>query len=235
MPLVEIGLTDRPPELPLYSIRSVLKKLGKTALFVKDSPGFVVNRLLAAYLTESLLLLEEGCEIEAIDHCYKSQFGFPLGPFELMDKIGLDVCVQSIACLTEAGLNFKTPAWTQRLTEVLGQGVKSGTGFYIYSNKKAVLNEKTKELRQSDQKTALSEERIIQRGIFRMINEGKKLLKDQVVPSEGDIDLALILGMGFPPFRGGPMRYAESLNLSQVKKHLEEFSSQYGQRFRPNF
>lgn len=234
-PLVEIGLTDEQKELSLYSVRSVLKKLGKIPLFVKDSPGFIVNRLLVTYLTESLLLYEEGCEIEAIDHCYKAQFGLPLGPFELMDQIGLDICIQSIAYLKGTGLNLKTPQWTQQLTEVLGQGVKSGTGFYIYNNKKAFLNEKTRELKQSDQKAALSDEKIIQRGVFRMINEGKKLLKDQVVQSEEDIDLALILGMGFPPFRGGPMRYAENLNLSQVKKRLEEFSGQYGQRFKPHF
>ena len=203
IPLVEIGLTDEQKELPLYSVRSVLKKLGRISLFVKDSPGFIVNRLLVTYLTESLLLFEEGCEIEAIDHCYKAQFGLPSGPFELMDQTGLDICVQSIAYLKEAGLSFKTPQWTQQLTEVLGQGIKSGAGFYIYNNKKASLNEQTRGLKQSGQKSILSDEKIIQRGIFRMINEGKKLLKDQAAQSEEDIDLALILGMGFPPFRGG--------------------------------
>jgi len=235
IPLVEIGLTDGQQELSLYSVGSVLKKLGKTPLFVKDSPGFVVNRLLVTYLTESLLLFEEGCEIETIDHCYKAQFGLPLGPFELMDQIGLDICVQSISYLKEVGLNLKTPQWTPQLTEVLGKGAKSGSGFYIYNNRKASLNEKTRELKQSDQKAVLSDEKIIQRGVFRMINEGKRLLKDQVAQSEEDIDMALILGMGFPPFLGGPMKYAKSLNLSQVKKQMEEFSSQYGQRFKPHF
>ena len=234
IPLVEISLIDKQQELPLYSISSVLKKLGKIPLFVKDSPGFIVNRLLVTYLTESLLLFEEGCGIENMDHCYR-QFGLPLGPFELMDKIGMDICIQSIAYLKEAGLNLKTPQWTQQLTEILSHGEKSGSGFYIYNNKKISLNEKTKELKQSNQKTALSDKQIVQRGIFRMINEGKKLVKDHVAQSEEDIDLALILGMGFPPFLGGPMRYAKNLNLSQVKKQLEEFSNQYGQRFKPHF
>ena len=232
--MVEISLIDEQQELPLYSVSSVLKKLEKIPLFVKDSPGFIVNRLLVTYLTESLLLFEEGCGIENMDHCYR-QFGLPLGPFELMDKIGMDICVQTIAYLKEAGLNLKTPQWTQKLTQILGQGEKSGAGFYIYNNKKISLNEKTKELKQLNQKTTLSNEQIIQRGIFRMINEGKKLFKDHVVQSEEDIDLALILGMGFPPFLGGPMRYAKNLNLSQVKNQLEEFSNQYGQRFKPHF
>ncbi len=232
MPLAEIGLMDRREAFPLRSIQLALKKLGKIPLLVKDSPGFIVNRLLVAYLTEALLLFDEGCGIERVDRCYRDQFGFPAGPFALMDKIGLTVCVESVAHLNRAGLNFPAPHWTPKLSQTLGSGEKSGAGFYIYNNKKISLNKKAEELRGSHPRPSLSDETIIQRGIYRMINEGWRLLKDGIAGSEEDIDLALVLGAGFPPFRGGPMRYARSLGLSQVKSRLEELAEQYGPRFK---
>ena len=235
MPLTEISLPSRQKAFPLKSIQKVLKKLGKILIFVKDSPGFVVNRLLVSYLTEALLLYEEGLDIDRIDLCYRDQFGLPLGPFQLMDKIGLDTCVEFIFYLAQAGLSFETPQWTGRLTQILGQGEKSGTGFYIYSDQKISLNKKIVGLKRARSKHLISDETIIQRGIYRMINEGKKLLEDKISKSEEDIDLALILGIGFPPFLGGPMSYAKQVGFSKIKNRLREFSSQYGPRFKPYF
>lgn len=236
MPLVEISLTNQQSEFPLRDVKQLLKKLGKIPLLVKDSPGFVVNRLLISYLTEALFLYEEGCEIENIDYCYKEKFGLPLGPFELMDKIGLDICVDVIYQLANSGLKFESPDWTSHLTKVLGQGEKSGKGFYTYdNNKKISLNEKTKGIERSKKKHLISTEIIIQRGVYRMINEGKKLLKDKIVELEEDIDLALILGIGFPPFLGGPMNYAKSIGFPKIKEQLEKFENQYGPRFKSFF
>ena len=236
MPLIEISLTNQQTEFPLNTILQVLKKLGKVPLLIKDSPGCIVNRLLIIYLTEALLLYQEGCEIKNIDHCYRDQFGLPLGPFELMDKIGLDTCVEVISHLVEAGLKIESPKWTYVFPKILdGLGEKSGKGFYIYNKKKPSLNEKTKDLERIKQKHLISDEKIIQRGIYRMINEGKKLLEDKISKSEDDIDLALILGMGFPPFLGGPMNYGKNIGFSKIKKQLEEFENQYGRRFKPYF
>ena len=235
MPLLEISLTDTQQKLYSSSIHSTVKKLGKIPLFVKDSPGFIVNRLIAVYLTEALLLFEEGFEIKDIDHCYRDQFGMPLGPFELMDKIGLDICTDFISQLESSGLSLESPPWTKQLCQNLGLGEKSGQGFYVYKGKKTSLNEKTLELKRADQSLSPSKEKIIQRGIYKMINEGKKLLKEGVSPSEEDIDLALILGMGFPPFLGGPMNHGKNIGYSKIRQELEKFSKQYGNRFKPCF
>ena len=235
MPLIEISLTSRQKGFPFNSIRKVFKKLGKIPIFVKDSPGFIVNRLLVSYLIEALFLYEEGLDVEKIDHCYRDQFGLPLGPFQLMDKIGLDICVECICYLAQAGLDFETPQWTGQLAQILGQGEKSGTGFYIYNTQKVLLNKKINSLKRVRSDHSISDEKIIQRGIYKMINEGKKLLEDKIVQSAEDIDLALILGIGFPPFLGGPMSYAKNIGFSKVKNQLREFSVQYGPRFKPYF
>ena len=207
MPLVEIGFTEEQRARLLSPVQSLVRKIGKVPLFVEDSPGFVVNRLLARYLNEALLMFEQGCEIESIDSCYR-KFGMPLGPFELMDKIGLDICMEVISCLIEAGIPFKTAEWTANLVEVLGKGEKSGAGFYIYGKKKGLLNKKTGNLKRVSVQASLSDKEILKRGIYGMVYEGKNLLENNIVQSEEDIDFALVLAIGFPAFLGGPMSYA---------------------------
>ena len=235
MLLTEVILTEEQKELYLNPLQQVLKRIGKIPILVKDSPGFIVNRLLVSYLTEALFLYEEGCEIEHIDHCYRDKFGFSLGPFQLMDKIGLDICVEVISNFKKSGLNIDTTQWTHQLTEILGLGEKSGQGFYNYNNKKPTLNEKTKNLKRNPTTPHILDEIILQRGLYRMLNEGKKLLEEKIVKSEEDLDLALILGMGFPPFLGGLINYAKPIGFSKIKKQMEEFSKKYGQRFKACF
>lgn len=234
MPLLEIILTDQQKDLFLAPLSHFVKKLGKVPVFAKDSPGFIVNRLLAVYLTEALLLYEEGFDIERLDDCYSKQFGFPMGPFQLMDKIGLDICTSFIHQLKSSGLNFKVPSWTPELTQTLGLGEKSGQGFYNYKGTPPRQNEKLKQLKRKSP-LDISDEVIIQRGIYRMINEAFLLLKEEKVQSEEDIDLALVMGLGFPPFLGGPMKYARDIGLSHIKNSLEKLSHQYGERFKTHF
>ena len=235
MRLVEVSLTKGQEKLPIYSVRQVIKKLGKVPLFVQDSPGFIVNRLLAVYLTEALFLCHEGHGIEDVDRYYRDHFGMAFGPFQLMDKIGLDVCLGVIFNLLKAGLQIEIPKWTDHLTEILGQGEKSGKGFYIYDNKKVSLNKNVEGLKRTEKDQVISSEDIVQRGIYRMINEGQKLLRDKVVELEDDIDVALILGAGFPAFLGGPMNYGKNIGWSVIRKKLEEFENRYGSRFKPCF
>ncbi len=233
--LTEIILTEKQKNLYFNPIKHLLKQIGKVPLPVKDSPGFVVNRLLAVYLTEALLIYQEGHEIENIDHCYRDIFGLPLGPFQLMDKIGLDICTEVIAQLISNGLEIETPEWTKELLSVLGQGEKTGKGFYIYDKGKTSLNEDIKKLKQIRRNDLIPNKIIIERGVYRMIKEGKRLIEEKIIESEEDIDLALILSMGFPPFLGGLMNYAKNIGLPQVKKQLQDFENQHGPRFKPNF
>ena len=234
MPLIELSLTDLQINKHISPIFQMIKKINKTPLLVKDSPGFVVNRLLVHYLIEALLIYGEGYEIERIDRCYRS-FGMPLGPFELMDKIGIDTCVQVIEQFRFSGIELDAPQWTKTLPEVLGKGEKDKKGFYIYKNQKQSLNEKLGDLNIPLSGVSISDREIIERGLYRMINEGKSLVQNQGVRSESDIDLALILGMGFPPFLGGPMFYAREKGYSDIKKQLKEFEKKYGKRFQPCF
>ena len=205
MPLLEICMTESQKK-SLLNIRAFIKQIGKIPLFVKDSPGFIVNRLLAGYLTECLNLFQEGCDIKHIDQTLKNEFGMPLGPFELMDKVGLDICLKTIFHLEQKGIYFKKPEWTKDLNRFLGTG-KSNEGFYIYKGKEKSLNPKTNHLAQEKNKTIPTGAQIIQRTMDKMFTEGNKLLEDKTVEQKEEIDLAMVLGAGFPPFLGGPICY----------------------------
>ncbi|MDE0092217.1 MAG: 3-hydroxyacyl-CoA dehydrogenase NAD-binding domain-containing protein, partial [Oligoflexia bacterium] len=206
MPLLEVCLTESQKE-SLSPVFPFIKRINKIPLLVKDSPGFIVNRILVSYLTECLNLLAQGYHIQHIDSIFREQLGMPLGPFELMDKIGLDICLNTISHLQQKGIFFKTPEWTKNLTQTLGQGEKSKKGFYIYKNKQKVLNQKTATLKRKERGDFITDKQIIQRVIDKVFAEGHKLIQNNIVQQEEEIDLAMILGTGFPAFLGGPMRY----------------------------
>ncbi|MCY4321465.1 MAG: 3-hydroxyacyl-CoA dehydrogenase NAD-binding domain-containing protein [Bdellovibrionaceae bacterium] len=208
MPLLEVFIKEDQRET-YPQILQFIKKLGKVPLFVKDSPGFVVNRILVAYFSECLNLFEEGYEIESLDSILTNQLGMPLGPFELMDKIGLDICLQTIFHLEEKGIFFKRPGWLKTLTVVLGKGEKSKEGFYNYKEKIKIVNPKINSLKREKRTDFMTDKQLIQRIINRMAVEGKTLIQNKIVQKEEDIDLALALGAGFPAFLGGPMLYSK--------------------------
>ena len=232
MPLVEIIKTDQSDEESIASVFEVAKSLGKIPIIVKDSPGFIVNRMLIPYLTESLWLLEDGNDIKEIDHHYTHKFGFPMGPFRLMDEVGLDICTDIISIFQRAGLKqLDVPENTEKLTEILGLGKKQNKGFYIYEGEDYLINKKISFFQK--RKTLSTPKDIINRGVYRMINEGRKLLGESIVKNADDIDVAMMFGTGFPPFLGGPMNYANHIGLDKIKADLKKFSHQWGPRFEP--
>ena len=237
LPLVELIL---PPlgasAFPIDSVREFLNKIGKIPIAVSDSPGFLVNRLLAGFLSSALLLFEKGVGIYKIDSVYRDQLGLALGPFELMDKIGLDICAVVLAHLRQRGLKFSAPEWARSLPDILGQGEKSGQGFYMYDDKKSPynvylrrffsygenpafikrkkpLNDKVKSLKRLSSSCSLTDSELLNFGLSRMIKEAELLLKKGLVKSAEDIDLALVMGAGFPAVSGGLMTYAKALNF----------------------
>lgn len=232
--LIELSLTENQKETLLPSLQKLAKQIGKIPIFVKDSPGFIVNRLLSAYLTECLFLYEEGCEIKKIDNCY-TKFGFPLGPFQLMDYVGLDICTSVLSQLREAHVITELPSWAEDIHKLLGLGKKEGKGFYTYNKKSIPVNKQTDKINRKKEKAFFSDEQILERGLYRMINEGQKLLKEGLASSEADIDLALVLGTGFPAFLGGPMNYAQHTGSSEIQERMEKLKQQYGKRFQSNF
>ena len=204
MPLVEIVYgTKTAPEVIAAAVEFA-KKLKKIPIIVKGAPGFLVNRLLMPYLNEAGVLLGEGVSVESIDKAMLD-FGMPMGPLRLIDEVGIDVAYDVARELAEAFRDRMTVAPILRQVHERGlKGRKSGTGFYIYKGKKERLNSG---LKLPTGKT-LSPAEIQSRLLGVMINEAKRCLSEGVVTSEDDIDVGMIFGTGFPPFRGGLVKYA---------------------------
>lgn len=230
MPLVEIVKTHRSRDSVINRVFQWAGELGKIPVIVKDSPGFIVNRLLMPYLSEALWLLTEGHSVKKVDDFYAYDFGFPLGPFRLMDEVGLDLCLKVLQSFEKAGLSVALPDGAKSILQDFCQGRKNGEGFYIYGKKSLKVSEKARGFQKSDIRSDSTE--CIHRGLYRMINEAIQV-KEEGVAREEDIDLAMVLGMGFPPFLGGPLKYAKDKGMNVIEQGLRDFSRRLGPRFRP--
>ncbi len=233
MPLVEIIKGDQTSDETTSRVFQFTKKLGKKPVIVKDSPGFLVNRLLMPWLSESLYLWEEGLSIRAIDQTFL-KWGFPMGPFRLMDEVGLDVCVQVIKSFIDQGLKLSVPSFIDKLVMNESLGKKTGLGFYHYTDQgQARAVNKGMESLIDVKGQSLKEAEALKRGLYRMINECAFVLEEEVVSRPETIDFAMIMGAGFPPFYGGPLRYAQQEGLDSILKDLETWCDQDLSRFKP--
>ena len=217
MPLVEIITHDNISPRTIKTLYNWCIKVKKTPVIVGDGPGFLVNRILAPYLNEAVYLLEEGVSIEDIDKAGLN-FGMPMGSFRLMDEIGIDVGVKVGKILHEGlGDRARPSALSSKLEEQGFLGKKNSKGFYKYNEKgkDEGINDAILKHCPSKNKT-LSEREIQNRLILPMINEAATILDDKIVLTSGEVDLGLIYGIGFAPFRGGLLKYADSLGLKQV-------------------
>ena len=233
MPLVEVIKTELASDKAVAVVFELARRLGKTPILVKDSPGFVVNRMLMPYLSEALWLLQEGCDIREVDHNFSHKFGFPMGPFRLMDEVGLDVCLKVMEVFHQAGLQVEIPKDSRDIMKNLGLGVKESKGFYVYDQGDIMEPNETLKTLQTRKRLCTPEVQV-ERGVYRLINEGFKVLDENVISSSEDLDLALILGMGFPPFLGGPYSYAKQLGFRKVRARLQDFTEDFGLRFKPH-
>lgn len=239
MPLVEVIRGPKTSDEATATIFDLSKKMGKTPVVVKDGPGFLVNRLLMPYMIEAMFLLENGMSVEKVDRWYTHKFGMPMGPFRLMDEVGLDVCVKVVKIFSASlGERIQVPKVTEKMAGSDRLGKKNGKGFYLYdSNGKetGVDSFIYKDLGLSQPTNPLSEKECLERGIFVMINEASlALIEDKIVERPEDVDLAMIMGTGFPPFRGGLLRYADSLGTKYIVEELEMYASQHGTRLKPS-
>jgi 3-hydroxyacyl-CoA dehydrogenase/enoyl-CoA hydratase/3-hydroxybutyryl-CoA epimerase len=236
MPLVEVIRGEKTEDEPLATIFDLARRLGKTPVVVKDSPGFLVNRILAPYLSEAVRLLHDACRIEDVDRAM-TRFGMPVGPLALLDDVGIDVAVKAGHTMAEAfperlpmARNFEALATAGRL------GRKSGLGFYHYrGSRRAGVDPAAYAaagLRPS--KTSPLPDVVLEaRLLMPMINEAAFCLQDSIVPNAPKVDLAMIFGTGFPPFRGGLLRYADELGIDRVVNRLEDLAERLGPRFSP--
>lgn len=235
MPLIEVIRGEKTNDKTIATIVELSKKLGKVPIVVQDVAGFLVNRILLTYLNEASYILQEGGDIKHIDKLIED-FGMPMGPFTLADIVGIDVGVKVAKSLEE---NYgKRMAVAQILNyindnhkELLGK--KSNIGFYEYhKNIKLVNNNIYKIVKNINiAKSNITDQDIIDRTILIMVNEAAKCLEEGVVKNAKYLDMAMILGTGFPAFRGGLLRYADSLGIKNIINKLNSLSKIHKNRF----
>ena len=237
LPLVEVIQGEKTSAAALSLALRFTRDLGKIPIVVKDSPGFLVNRLLMPWLTEALWLLGEGMDIFSIDKVFSKKFGFPMGPFRLMDEVGLDVCVKVIESFQKAGLLVSAPSFIFDLAQEGRLGKKNFLGFYHYKEdgRASGVNQEMENKFYSvlDSKNTIDKKEALKRGLYRMINESALVLSEQIVSSAERVDLAMVMGAGFPPFCGGPLRWADSIGIKNIVSDLEKWSSKGCERFKP--
>ncbi|UCC48345.1 MAG: enoyl-CoA hydratase/isomerase family protein [Gemmatimonadota bacterium] len=235
MPLIEVVRGSRTSDDTLATAFDIAVRLGKTPIVVEDSPGFVVNRILSAYFTEAGHLLQTGISVEQLDQIM-SRFGMPVGPLRLQDEIGLDVVAEVSRTMAAAfGERFASAPIVEAVLATGVTGRKGGRGFYRYvdSRSRGVNKGITRLLRESSQGKPPSTAEVEERLVFSMINEAARTLADGVMDSPETVDVAMIMGTGFPPFRGGLLRYADAVGLSRVADRLRHYADSVGARFEP--
>jgi len=234
MPLLEvIPGTQTSPGIVSTAV-AFGRRMGKTVIVVKDSPGFWVNRILAPYANEIGHLLAEGASIEDIDGM-AVRFGFPVGPVTLLDEVGLDVAEKvAHVMLTAYGDRLQPSAGVAALVKAGRLGRKSGRGFYIYKGgKKRGVDQSAYELLGVHPNGGPRPAEILQRLVLGMLNEAARAVGEGVVRSPRDGDIGAIFGFGFPPFRGGPLRHADDLGAARLVADLERLAERLGPRFAP--
>ncbi|MCC5810876.1 MAG: fatty acid oxidation complex subunit alpha FadJ [Ectothiorhodospiraceae bacterium] len=237
MPLLEVIATDRTSAETIATTVDFGRRQGKTVIVVKDGAGFYVNRILAPYINEACHLLQEGVPIDHIDRTMV-QFGFPLGPFALLDEVGLDVSGKVAPILHDAfGERMKPVEAMEAMLKDERYGKKAKKGFYRYDGKK---KKGGKEVDQSVYKllgvepdNKMNEAEIIDRAVLMMVNEAARCHHEEVIRSLRDGDIGAVFGIGFPPFRGGPFRYMDSRGIGNLVTRLKELESSAGTRFAP--
>jgi len=235
MPLVEVIRGPRTSDATVATVCKLAVRLGKFPVVVKDSPGFLVNRCLSPYLNEAAQLMLEGSEPEFVDKVMLD-FGLPMGPARLLDEVGFDVAAKVSEVMTAAFAERMQPCplFGAMVTQgFLGQ--KAGGGLYDASGRqpgpgRAVLREHR---RQSQQRES-SRSQVVERLIYPMVNEAYRCLHEGLVQSEDDLDLGLVMGIGFPPFAGGISEYARREGFKQIVQTLTRMAEELDPRFKPS-
>jgi 3-hydroxyacyl-CoA dehydrogenase/enoyl-CoA hydratase/3-hydroxybutyryl-CoA epimerase len=235
MPLVEVIAGQQSSPEAVSTVHAFAIALGKVPVVVRDAPGFLVNRILMLYMNEALRILAEGVSIEDIDRSMVA-FGMPMGPFALMDEVGLDTGQHAAEVLEGAfgkRIGTATPV-LQAITAGGRLGRKNGRGFYHYKDgKRGRPDAALPGLVGGTAPRTLPVETLQERMVLAMINEAAICLEDGVVREPRDVDVAMVYGTGFPPFRGGLLRHADSIGPAVLVQRLSRLADAHGERFRP--
>ena len=225
MQLVEVVSHDQVAPDVLAAARAFLGRIDRLPAPVKSAPGFLVNRALTPYLLEAMVLFDEGVKRETIDAAAEN-FGMPVGPIQLADEVGLDICMH-VAETLKAGLARKMPDIPQWLRDKVAKGElgrKTGKGLYDWKDGKPV----------KDAQVAEPTGEMTDRLILPMLDVCVACLREGVVADEDTIDGAMIFATGFAPFRGGPLHYARTRGVADITATLARLSQRYGERFLPD-
>jgi 3-hydroxyacyl-CoA dehydrogenase/enoyl-CoA hydratase/3-hydroxybutyryl-CoA epimerase len=223
MPLVEVVRHDQLDPAIEKRALAFCKAIGKLPVAVKGTPGFLVNRILMPYLLEALRLYSEGVPGAVLDREAR-KFGMPMGPIELADTVGLDVCA-SVGKELAPFLGLELPPGLDEKLDAGKRGKKDGQGLYVWQDGKPEKPEVDKEY--------VMPPDLQDRMILPMVNEAVACLADGVVDDADLLDAGVIFGTGFAPFRGGPIQYARSVGVDQLRSRLEQLARNYGERFKP--
>ncbi len=252
MKLVEVVITKETSEETRARSVAFVRQIGKLPVIVHDSPGFLVNRVLFPYLLDAAELFERGLDADKIDSALE-QWGMPMGPLRLIDEIGVDIAVDIGNTLEKAyGRRDHVSAVLLWLRDGQMLGRKTGAGFYKYEGKAQTRNDSLSQWRRASivagggdpgnnegsattrpaSPPPATADDLPRRLIFLMVNEAARCVEEKVVESAEDADYGMILGTGFAPFRGGPLRYAEHYGLNKVVEELERLA-QSEEKFLP--
>jgi 3-hydroxyacyl-CoA dehydrogenase/enoyl-CoA hydratase/3-hydroxybutyryl-CoA epimerase len=223
MPLVEVIESARTRPAVRAAALAFVRGIDKLPLPCRSSPGFLVNRILMPYLTEAMLAAQDGVPLAVIDRA-ATGFGMPMGPIELADTVGLDVCLHVGRILADA-CGRPAPDAVEPLVRAGKLGRKSGAGLYEWREGKAV---------KPPAGDAKAPDDLEDRLILPMVNEAVAILREGVVADADLIDAGVIFGSGFAPFSGGPLAYARARGLEAVRQRLVELERRHGPRFRPD-
>ncbi len=225
MQLVEVVMGARTSQEVAWRMVKFVQSIGRLPVLVRDRPGFVVNRILVPYMIEAGHLFESGASCENLD-AGMLDFGMPMGPLRLIDEVGVDVSHHVGEYLARCFPDhMHLPALLHDMIQAGQLGRKAGMGFYIHERGKAPrVNDALESLRKDRSAAKSSRKELVHRMVLLMINEAARCLEEVVVEDPRDIDFAMIMGTGFAPFRGGPLRYADTLGIGQVVKDLRSFA-----------
>ena len=242
MKLVEVIRGEKTSDLTVATAVQYAKRIGKSPIVVNDGPGFLVNRLLFPYMQEALELIASGAEIKAVERAAK-RFGMPMGPIELYDMVGIDTALYAGTTMAQAYPDrVVTSPILPALVEAERLGRKNGVGFYSYQNRKqkaepdpsleALLEPHLREQKPGQKQSTFTPEELTTRLFMPMLLEATRVLEERIVRDVRDVDLGLVFGIGFPPFKGGLLFWADTVGAETLLEQLRPFEK-LGPRFQP--
>jgi 3-hydroxyacyl-CoA dehydrogenase/enoyl-CoA hydratase/3-hydroxybutyryl-CoA epimerase len=242
MKLIEIVVGKQTSPEIVERALGFTRQIAKLPVVVQDSPGFLVNRVLFPYLLDAAELFELGSDAKEIDDALVA-WGMPMGPLRLIDEIGVDITIDIADTLEKAfGRRNKAASVLLWLRDGKMLGRKTGSGFYTYEGKAQTPNESAVAWREKlhgdvegrpASAPATAAEAIANRLIFLMVNEAARCLEEKVVASAEDADFGMMMGTGFAPFRGGPLRFADYYGLKKLVGDMDALTQSAGEKFAP--